>query len=203
MIQPLQGSNLGEVINGSIAQWTTEAWVWNNAPEFGAVVCADSDQRLIFGVVNSVQTGAGDDLVRQVFAYQKSQAELRRDQPQIFELLKTRFCALPVAYYAGDKYVYALPPQPPIIHSFVRFASIAELSTIFKDEQAFYALFSQSSRVDNFEELLLALIRNLQIYGLVNKKMLLQLAEQLSLVLANDYRRLQIFMRRLETASLI
>ena len=60
---------------------------------------------------------------RRPTAYGKTEEELRLEQPQIFELLRTEFQALVIGYLDGDESVQILPPQPARIHSFVYLCS--------------------------------------------------------------------------------
>ena len=55
--------------------------------------------------------------------------EMRRQQPQIFELLRTEFSGLLVAYSEGDGKALRrhLPPMPPRIHSRVYPCTPAEM----------------------------------------------------------------------------
>lgn len=180
----------------SLSQWTTQAWQWDVYPEFGAVVCTENGATQIFGVVYHIKTGS-DDPVRQTFAYQKSEVELRQEQPQIFEFLKTDFSAIPLCYLLDQRFVYALPPRPPQNHAFVRLATASELSALLASSGAVHAIFSQYSKIDHFEELLLAFLRYLEQFSLVSRALLMQISEQLSLATTNDYRRLKMFMDRL------
>ena len=57
------------------------------------MVTIQAPGRTVCGIVHQVQTGSMDP-VRYPFAYQKTEAELRAEQPQIFEFLKTTFSCL-------------------------------------------------------------------------------------------------------------
>src|SRR3990167_4347653 len=184
---------LGEVIHSTISQWTTQAWQYDCYPEYGSIICLQSDQIQIFGVVYYIKTGS-DDPVRQVFAFQKSQAELQQEQPQIFACLKTTFSAAPLLYLQDQHLIYAMPPRPPKLHSFVRLATQVELVDLLANFGCVQVLFSQYTKIEYFEELLLAFLRYLEQHYLVSRSLLIQISEQLSLVTANDYRRLKMFM---------
>lgn len=186
---------LGEVVHSAISQWTTQAWQWDSYPEFGSIVCVQTDAMKIFGLVYYIKTGS-DDPVRQPFAFQKTQAELQQEQPQIFAFCKTSFSALPLGYEQGQQLIYAMPPRPPQLHSFVRLATKDELQQLLSGAGCTHALFSQYNKVEYFEELLLAFLRYLEQNNLVSRALLMQVSEQLSLVMNNDYRRLKMFMDR-------
>ena len=141
----------GEVVNSSLSQWTTQAWHWNNYPEFGAIVQMTNEAEQIFGTVYFIKTGS-DDPTRQTFAYQKNEQELILEQPQIFEFIKTNFSCVPLAYTNGEKMIYALPPRPPKIHTFVRLATKAELEKLCGQVGVVQSLFSQYAKIEYFED---------------------------------------------------
>ena len=191
----MSASYLGEVVSSSLSMWSTQAWQWDNYPEFGSVICLQDGQIDLFGVVYCIRTGS-DDPVRQAFAYQKTTAELQQEQPQIFEFLKTDFSAAPICFRSAAVFTYAMPPRPPKLHTFVRMATKIEMLELLNSANALHALFAQYQKIEYFEELLLAFLRYLANDNLVSRTLLLQVTEQLSLVTANDYRRLKMFMDR-------
>lgn len=186
---------LGEVISSSLTSWTVQAWEWEQFPEFGSIVRLVAGDHLLFGQVYDIQTGS-DDPTRQPFAYQKTALELRRDQPQIFEFLKTRFICLPIGYQHLGVLQFCLPPKPPQIHTFVAPATAQDLAVLCKSGGLLQVLFTQATKVEAFEELLLALLRYLKPHGLVTREFLMQMMEHLTLLWASDYRRLKLFMDR-------
>ena len=188
---------LGEVVASSLSSWIVQTWQWERFPEFGSIVRLEVGQQQLFGIVYHIQTGS-DDPTRQPFAYQKNELELRRDQPQIFEFLKTTFTCLPIGYREGDRLQFYLPSRPPQIHNFVSLATASDLADLCQQAGLLQVLFTQATRVDSFEELLLALLRHLQPHGLVTRELLMQLIEHLTLLWASDYRRLKLFMDRID-----
>ena len=77
-----------EVIDSSLHGFTAQSWQWDDFPAFGQLVTVQSGTRTLFGIVYQVHTGSMDP-VRYPFPYQKTEAELLAEQPQIFEFLKT------------------------------------------------------------------------------------------------------------------
>jgi hypothetical protein len=191
----------GEVIYSTVAGWATQAWQWETYPDFGSVVVVQSEQLQIFGVVYHIKTGS-DDQSRQAFAYQKTAIELAQEQPQIFAFLKTDFSSIPLGYEQNNRLVYAMPPRPPKIHSFVRLANYDELRFLLENPCSVQALFSHYSKIEYFEELLLAFLRYLEQHQLISRPLLMQVSHQLSLVTANDYRRLKMFMDRVSDLNI-
>src|SRR5438105_1903017 len=118
-----------EIIESSLQGWVAQSWQWDYFPPFGSLVSVEQGKRTYIGLVHQVKTGSIDP-VRAPFAYQKTEAELLRDQPQIFEFLKTTFSCLSLGYQEDGKLFYTLAPEPTKIHTFVK-ATSAPLSTQF------------------------------------------------------------------------
>ena len=95
-----------------------KAWLWDTFPEFGSFVAIEGKKRTIFGIVHQVQTGSMDP-VRYPFPYQKTEEELLKEQPQIFEFLKTTFSCIAIGYQEKSSISYLIAPEPPKIHAFI------------------------------------------------------------------------------------
>jgi hypothetical protein len=79
-----------------------------DSPSFGCFVKTDSEP-VVYGLVYEILTESIEP-GRKPIAYGMTTEQLRREQPQIFELLKTEFHALIVAYSEEDKIKFSLPP---------------------------------------------------------------------------------------------
>ena len=84
--------HLGEVIESSTSQFLAESRELNGAPPFGSFVKTTSEPG-VYGLVFNVSTHSIESN-RRATAYGKTEHELRMEQPQIFELLKTEFEAV-------------------------------------------------------------------------------------------------------------
>src|SRR6185436_9983185 len=93
----------------------------------------DSSPRLpeggIFAVVHSATT-ASIDSGRRATAYWKDEDDLRREQPQIFQLLCTEFGGLIVGHSLGTRFQPGLPPRPARLHAPVAECSAVEIRAI-------------------------------------------------------------------------
>ncbi len=186
-----------EVIESSLSGWLAQSWHWNQFPVFGSLVTIESNNRTLFGIVHQIQTGSLDP-IRYPVTYQKTEEELLRDQPQIFEFLKTTFSCLTVGYkYQGTIY-YQLAPEPPKIHAFVTSATADCIQEFFSNEQYLSILFGLSNQIFNLDELLLAILSNLHTHQLIDSVNKQQFVQQLSLLIGNDYRRLKLFLQRIQ-----
>src|SRR5579883_790818 len=124
---------IGEVLTSSITGFTAEAWKNEPAssdkkqsqapytvPTFGSFLKCKSEEKkhVIFGVVFDILTGPQDPYHRPT-ALGLSRAELQREQPQIFALLKTEWRVATIGYQQKGNCYCALPPYPPEVHDFV------------------------------------------------------------------------------------
>ncbi len=186
-----------EVIESSLTGWLAQSWQWDNFPSFGSLVCVENKKRILFGIVHQIQTGSMDP-VRYPFAYQKTEEELLKEQPQIFEFLKTTFSCLIIGYREKGKIIYQLAPEPPKIHAFVSGVQSDLCKEFFCRDNYLHLLFGLSNQLFNLDELLLALIKNLADIKILSEKKLEQIIDSFSLLTGNDYRRLKLFLQRIE-----
>lgn len=184
-----------EVIESSLIGWLVQSWQWDKFPTFGSLVVIENNQRTVFGIVHQIKTGSMDP-VRYPFAYQKTEEELTQEQPQIFEFLKTTFSCLTLGYKEKNEIFYQLAPEPPKIHSFVRAASPELIQEFFSGEQYLHIIFGLSNQLFNLEELLLALLKNLNDHKIMRPKTAQSFVHTFSLLIGNDYRRLKLFLQR-------
>ena len=123
-----------EIIESSLSTWLAQSWEWRTSPAFGSLVVVEHKPYTHFGIVHQIQTGSMDP-VRYPFAYQKTEEELLREQPQIFEFLKTTFSCVFMGYQEKGTIFYQLPPEPPRIHAFVALANAHHYKHFFAHEQ--------------------------------------------------------------------
>lgn len=192
-----QNKQFAEIIESSLIGWLAQSWQWDNFPSFGSLVVIENKERLLFGIVHQIKTGSMDP-VRYPFAYQKTEEELLREQPQIFEFLKTTFSCLTIGYKQNNTIWYQLAPEPPKIHSFVALASEQNIREFFSSDQYLHTLFGLSNQLFNLDELLLALLKNLNDQKILNEDTIHSFVQTFSLLVGNDYRRLKLFLQRVQ-----
>lgn len=186
-----------EIIESSLHTWKAQTWQWNYFPQFGSLVCIEANNRTIFGIVHQIQTGSLDS-TRYPFPYQKTEEELQREQPQIFEFLQTTFSCLTIGYLEAGTITYQLAPEPPKIHAFVGHATTEHYMQFFAQERYLHLIFGLSSHILNVDELLLALLKHLSSSNMLTAENLTKFIETLSLLNGNDYRRLKLFLQRVQ-----
>ncbi len=126
--------------------------------------------------------------------------EMRKQQPQIFELLRTEFSGLLVAYAAGDGKPLRrhLPPLPPRIHSRVYPCTSDETRLLTEDLGFLRSILLPSGGAlagVPSDELAAACLRLARESHLDDQAFLLRAGRTLATLLANDYERLQAILR--------
>jgi hypothetical protein len=201
-----QSTYFAEIIESSLQSWRAQSWQWDVFPPFGSLIAIESKTKIIFGIVHQIETGSMDP-GRYPFAYQKTEEELLREQPQIFEFLRTSFVCLTLGYQALDHqtgqnnpqiFFYQLAPEPPKIHAFARPATPEEQKTFFANNQYLHVLFNHTNSIVNLDELLLALLEQQTVHASINSNEINEFITTFSLLTGNDYRRLKIFLQRAE-----
>src|SRR3990172_4649343 len=192
-----QEKYFAEVIESSLTSWLAQSWSWDTFPEFCSFVAIEGKKRTVFGIVHQVQTGSMDP-VRYPFPYQKTEEELLKEQPQIFEFLKTTFSCITIGYQEKKSISYLIAPEPPKIHSFITRPD-AELSkTFFASTRYLHLLFTHSAQIFNIDELMLALLKQYIELNILTQEKLNSFMQTYSLLIGNDYRRIKLFLQRAE-----
>lgn len=184
-----------EIVESSLHSWQAQCWDWDTMPTYGSLLTISTPTRTIFGIVHEIVTGP-TDTNRAVFTYKKSEEELKRDHPHIFEFIHTTFRCLMLGYTENGRMLYQLAPEPPKIHAFVSYATPQELNTLFGHEHYLHMLFSHAQQIFSLDDLLLSLIKHMADHKILNEERLKSFTSTFSLLTANDYRRLKLFLQR-------
>lgn len=198
-----QNKFFAEVVASNLQFFSAQSWKWDTFPKFGSLVQTQSDQKIIIGCVTQIETGSIDPM-RSPFPYQKTEAELMAEQPQIFEFLRTIFNVQIIGYIDenGNKINYQLAPTPCKIHSFVQECASDLFVQFFKEPLYIHILFAALNQSFNLDELLLAIVNNIASRQLLTQSMLDEFCQTFSLLTGNDYRRLKLFLKRVEKITL-
>ncbi|MFA5306203.1 MAG: HAS-barrel domain-containing protein [Candidatus Babeliales bacterium] len=195
-------AHFAEIIESQLDHYTAQCWQWDNFPSFGSLVCVEEETRTVLGVVTTIATGSIDP-TRTPYPYQKTEAELRAEQPQIFEFLRTIFTVAIVGYRTHTpttKLYYHLPPTPRKIHAFVGNADSSLASQFFAQPDYLHLLFTCTQTLSNIDELLLAIIHQHYLNGDLKQANIDAFCNTFALLTGNDYRRLKLFLKRIEVA---
>lgn len=188
---------LAEITDSTVGHFIAQCWRWDTVPGYGSLVCAEQGASRWYGVVYRVHAGS-DDPSRAVFAYQKTLDELRAEQPQIFEFLKTEISALLIGYVHNEQLSYGSCPLPVMVHTFVRIASVQECTQILRDPHYLHQLFAQAHMVGSIDELLFALFSQAKLLKVLNREMIIASLDVFNALSDQDYRRLRMLAQRLE-----
>lgn len=183
-----------EIIQTNLSEWTGQCWNWNQMPAFGSLLITSHDNTQIFGIVHTLSTGSSDP-VRVPTTYQKNEAELLRDQPEIFEFLQTTFTCITTGFLQNNKIFYHLPEKPAKIHAFVAECTDLEYQKFFTSDQFLHLLFNTKTPI-NLDELLLAILKQLHARNLLNQTIFFDFMETFSLLYKHDYQKLKLFLHR-------
>jgi hypothetical protein len=162
---------------------------------------ADDDAAVLYGVVFHAEIGALE-AGRPLTAFGLDEESLRREQPQIFELLATRFSAVLVAYAAnpdGTGLRPHLPPRPPRPHARVYAASDAETRRLTERMDYLRPLLlgsTGSAASYPADELAAALLRNAWRSHGGDEGFMLRAGRELAALLPTEYDRLRAIINR-------
>jgi hypothetical protein len=193
-------NHIAEVIETSTGEFLAqclepEALTFPTMPAFGSWIKAIDEEsgNQVYGVVCHATT-APIDSVHRARALGLSLQELREQQPQVFAMLRTEFKVAIVGFQCQDLIYQHLPPRPPQIHQAVYRCEAAEIVK-FSDRLDFLRTLLQivGTPVD---ALVAATIR--EIYNLrdLERAWLVQAGRMLSLLLKDDYDRLQAILNQ-------
>lgn len=186
-----------EIIASSLTEWQAQSWSCDVFPEFGSLVSVQQSNRIFLGLVYHISTGPLDNQ-RVAYAYKKTEQELRREQPQIFELLRTTFSCCMLGFIQENKLFYQTAPEPPRMHAFVSNIDVSLEHKFFSNHHYIYLLFAHAQKFFNLDEVLLAMINQLHKKDLLSDTILEQFVQEFRLLAGNDYRRVKLFIQRIE-----
>jgi len=183
---------VGEVIESSTRLFLARTPEVGVSPPLGSFV-KTSEEPVVYGVVVDISTRSRDP-GRRAEAMGMPLEELRREQPQIFEILATEFQALAFAHREGGSMRYSLPPLPPPIHAFVTPCSDEEAAALGGEDFVLRAVVSFPSPA--VDDLLVAVLRYVQRARADDRDYIVRMGKSLSRMFKDDYERLVSVLRR-------
>ncbi len=159
----------------------------------------DQDRPLtLYGVVYHAETGALEPN-RPLTAFGLEEEDLRREQPQIYELLATRFSAALVAHAGRDGSVRPyLPPRPPRPHARVYACDTVETRALTERLDFLRGLLLPAPGLAlPADELVAALLRNAWRARGGDEAFLVRAGRELAALLPADYDRLRALVQRI------
>jgi hypothetical protein len=193
MVAAAEIERIGEVIESSTSRFTAQACELNGAPGFGTFVKTDTPS-VSYGLVFDIRTQSAD-ANRKPTAYGMTEDELRREQPQIFELLRTEFDVVIVGHSGDRGPVQILPPQPPGIHAFCYPCDEREVKALTANGDYVRTILAASQLPS--DDLIIASVRNAWAVRGFDMAYLVTLGKELSRLIRDDYERLSSLIRRI------
>lgn len=186
---------LGEVIESSTSELVAEARELDAAPAFGSLVHIEADYSTV-GVVFNTSTQSMEP-GRRAMAFGMSAHDLRMQQPQIFELLRTHFQVHVLGYMEGADPVQVLPPQPAPVHSFVHECDDELVRKWTASDEYLRSLLNRPAQRLPADDLVIALVRRALRAHDCAQDFALRTGKQLARLLRDDYDRLGSILRRI------
>ncbi len=185
---------IGEVIGSSNTEFIAESALLHDSPPFGSFIKVQS-RETIYAVVFNAYTHSLEPN-RLAIAYHRSEQELRDEQPQIFELLKTKFEAVIIGYESDGVIRHHLPPQPPRLHSFVYACQPIEVRRLTSQFKFFRFLLGVEKAPR--DELIAGAIRAANIVRKGERAFLVQAGKELLRLIGDDYEMLASILQRIQ-----
>ena len=154
----------------------------------------------LYGLVCDAVTGSIEP-GRRAAAYGMDEDELRAEQPQIFDLLATRFSALHVAYVEGGRVRIGVPPAPPRIHARVVACTPEEVCAITNSPDLLRIILSQGQGPLG-DELIVATLRQAYLCQNRDFRFLVRMGKQTASLMRDDPERVSALLRKLEPSLL-
>ena len=190
---------LGEVIEASTTEFTTQSYDLYDAPPLGSLVrCGgSSDSGVVYGVVFEVATRSLDSARRPIARGrdEDTEADIYQENPQLNRLLTTEFRALTVGHLEQETLRRWLAPLPPRIHSFVHSCHGKELQEFAASLEFVPILLSAPTAAT--DDVLASFLRQAGEAHPDAEKFLIQAGRQLTPLLGDQLQRLNNLLRRL------
>jgi hypothetical protein len=190
----MDDTEIGEVIGSSNTEFIAESALLHDSPPFGSFIKVQS-RETIYAVVFNAYTHSLEPN-RLAIAYHRSEQELRDEQPQIFELLKTKFEAVIIGYESDGVIRHHLPPQPPRLHSFVYACQPIEVRRLTSQFKFFRFLLGVEKAPR--DELIAGTIRAANEVRKGERAFLVQAGKELLRLIGDDYEMLASILQRIQ-----
>jgi hypothetical protein len=184
---------IAEIIESSTTQFAAQTRELNGSPPFGSFVKVGAPVTII-AMIYEISTGS-TELNRRPVAYGKTEEELKYEQPQIFELLRTEIKAMIVGYSDESGMKQLIPPQPPKLHSFVYTCTLEEVQEFTCNFDYFRTLAGIGGTLA--DELMIAAIQQTcRVRVESARHYFIQAGKELARLFRDDYDRLESILKR-------
>lgn len=185
-----------EVIESSLHYWKAQSWQWDLFPAYGSLVTITQASHRYIGLVYDVATGSMDP-TRYPFPFQKTEEELKKEQPQIFAFLRTTFSTIALGYYYKGIMTYAAPPHPAKMHAFIEPITPDMQREFLAHPSYLHRIFSLSNHLANIDDVLIALLSEQHRVKPLSASFIQTFMHTYCLLTGNEYRRIKLFLQRI------
>lgn len=185
-----------EVIESSLHHWKAQSWQWDLFPTYGSLVTVTQGTYTYIGLVHDITTGSMDPL-RYPFPFQKTEEELKKEQPQIFEFLRTSFSTIALGYRHQGTIIYAAPPHPAKMHAFIEPMTIEMQREFLAKPHYLHRIFSVGNQIANIDDLLIAMLSEQHRTKPLSTTFITTFMHTYCLLTGNEYRRIKLFLQRM------
>lgn len=185
---------VGEVIHASTTEFVTECYTLYDNPPIGCLVECGEDNP-VFGVVADSVTESIDP-TRPPAPKGKdmsSEREIYSENPQLSQLLATRFTSIIVGYVNESEIKWHLSPKPPRILSFVKICS-TDQARDFSVDVGFLPRLLDSS-VGSPDEVVAAYIRHAAEFQTSSEEFVIRAGKELTERMPGQLRRVSAIIR--------
>ena len=191
-----QQIKIGEVIEASTVQFTTQCYRLYESPNLGALIQTQGDMQ-IFGVVIDVSTNSIDPGRRPIAIGENEDTEedIYNNNPQLSQLLRTEIRTLAVGSRMDTDIQYGLPSTPPKIHSFVYTCSPKQISE-FTTDMSFLSLLLNSN-LPSIDEVITAFLKYASEVNDSPRDFLVSAGKELASLLSGQIQRLDNMLKRI------
>lgn len=186
---------IGEIIESRTAEFVAEAVRYDQVPAYGSFVRVNDGELRVYGIVSGAYTGSLDGMSK-AKAFFKSIHELKMEQPQIFELLRTEFSCVVVGYAQHGRYHPYYPPTHVSLHLPVEMAGDDEVLVI--SQHVGFLEKTLNSPAGNGEELTAAAIRTAARLHPDPREYIVRVGRELLKMLNYDTQRLKSILERVD-----
>ncbi len=186
---------IGEIIESRTAEFVAESVRYDQVPAYGSFVRVSDGGLRVYGIVSGAYTGSLDGMSK-AKAFFKSIQELKMEQPQIFELLRTEFSCVVVGYAQDGRYHPYYPPIHLSLHLPVEKADDDEVLAI--SQHLGFLEKTLNSPAGNGEELTAAAIRTAARFHPDPREYIVRVGRELLKMLNYDTQRLKSILERVD-----
>jgi hypothetical protein len=191
-----QESAFAEVVESTLQTFSGCCWKWNVAPEFGSLIKVQQQEKLIYAVVYDIKTTTLDPM-REVHVYQKTEEEMRKEYPHLFDFLKTTFQALVIGYLDQNQCKYQRPKTPVKLYSFIEHPEQNELQAFFSHVKSMSLILNPGIIIEQYEDLLCSIIETQKKLHILSQDRLTSIMTQYAFSTNASYRQLKHFFDRI------